>query len=386
MRVAQGLLIGTMCLGIAALLASGRSGGSRSNTPIVRSDPPVNASVHPVAEDAPMSPLPSAPDVPKVAPAAVAPVEPTPHAAPAEPTSVPEPSPPERESLPTYEQWQASVAPLPACDDDLDEVLAACGLSLSGSFEDKHRLPPSLHVDARSAKGACDLPHLLACLKDKGDFRLFLGNATEDDILLLPWVRDQLVELQLNAPDNRPQRLGSAFHLLEKLDLLLLAGFRFTNLSALAPLPLKDLSLWGSDEIDLDSISKIESLESLSFIHCEKLVDLSPLRTLTKLKSLSFRFTEVRDISVLSRFRNLEILDMHASPVSSVAPLRNLRKLTRVDASYTNVRDLRPLVGLPLLTDVGVALAPQDDGWISPEQIPGFKDIRGAHFPHVCDL
>ena len=74
-----------------------------------------------------------------------------------------------------------------------------------------------------------------------------------------------------------------------------------------------------------------------------KPTELSGLESLTRLRTLEISNTPLEGTLDLSRFRDLEQLDLHGTGLSNVSGLENLTQLTALNLSDTNVNDLRPL-------------------------------------------
>jgi eukaryotic-like serine/threonine-protein kinase len=77
-----------------------------------------------------------------------------------------------------------------------------------------------------------------------------------------------------------------------------------------------------------------------------KVADLSPLREMWTLETLTLRSTPVLDLSSLRGLR-LRKLDLTGCPVSDIAPLRGA-PLEKLNLENTRVTDLSPLAGMPL--------------------------------------
>lgn len=127
---------------------------------------------------------------------------------------------------------------------------------------------------------------------------------------------------------------------------------------------LTTLTLVGRKITDFTELANLTALTSLTLTHCEKLTDLSPISGLRSLATLSLAHNEnVSDISHLSRLTALETLDLSGCGVSDIGPLatlQNLRVLT-VDPGL-KVRDLSPLSNLPSLTTLDLRVNTKDLG------------------------
>lgn len=137
------------------------------------------------------------------------------------------------------------------------------------------------------------------------------------------------------------------------------------DLSPLRCLPqLESLSL-ASGEIEFIERLKLGSLSPLSGLpRLRRLVleetgladrDLSPLPRLSGLEVLSLHGSPVRELGPLAGLSQLRELDLSCTQVSDLSALRTLRTLQRLDLTRTAVRDLRIVAELPELTWLGLS-------------------------------
>ena len=121
---------------------------------------------------------------------------------------------------------------------------------------------------------------------------------------------------------------------------------------------LKMLSLCGT-QIDEDALTRLaESLPDCAIL-CA--VDETE-QILLKNRKLALNSEElllpgegITDISALSEFTDLKILDLSSNQISDLSPLMKLSKLERLNIAGNMVSDLRPLMGLPLLWSLNVS-------------------------------
>ncbi len=119
--------------------------------------------------------------------------------------------------------------------------------------------------------------------------------------------------------------------------------------------------------LDLSPLRCLPQLQSLSlasgeieFIERLKLGDLSPLGGLP-LQRLALEETQLAELTPLARLTQLEVLSLHASPVQDLGPLAGLFKLRELDLSCTQVRDLSPLRRLAQLRRLDLTRTPVAD-------------------------
>jgi hypothetical protein len=92
-----------------------------------------------------------------------------------------------------------------------------------------------------------------------------------------------------------------------------------------------------------------------------QVVDLSPLRERTEVKSLNFDHTPVTDLGPLSGLPGLRRLTLCSTPVQDLRPLSGLTGLAELNLSSTPVRDLGPLSSLTGLRNLNLCLTPATD-------------------------
>jgi hypothetical protein len=103
------------------------------------------------------------------------------------------------------------------------------------------------------------------------------------------------------------------------------------------------------------------------------------LSGLEELKRLYLDEVKLKDYSVISHFRLLEILSLSKTNFSDLSVLKKLKKLTRLDLTRSDVSDLLPLYGLKSLKELCLA-----GTWLFGQKVkdlkknlPGCKVISG---------
>jgi Leucine-rich repeat (LRR) protein len=147
---------------------------------------------------------------------------------------------------------------------------------------------------------------------------------------------------------------------------------------------LKILRIIDTGNVDLSEVGQLTGLESL-FIWGPPMLNLSPLRTLTKLQELQISdigmnlsavtgvealgdlkdlrrltlgYMQIGDLTFVSTLGHLNEINIGMMPVSSVAPLRGLSSLQSVSLTRTNIVDISPLLDLPQLKKLSVLGSP----------------------------
>jgi hypothetical protein len=147
-----------------------------------------------------------------------------------------------------------------------------------------------------------------------------------------------------------PGRQVPALAALRRLEVLDLRGTKVSNAAPLAALRgLRELDLSYASVASLAPIAKLTKLEKLSLFCCARVVDLTPLRALARLRSLDLNSTRVHDLSPLAGLASLRSLDVSSTRVSDLSPLVALDSLT---ACTTPIRDLAPLASHTKLTQL----------------------------------
>ena len=132
-------------------------------------------------------------------------------------------------------------------------------------------------------------------------------------------------------------------------------GFWKTSISNLSPLSgltkLRWLVFNNSPVSDLSPLAGLKGLKRLE-TYASKEPDLSPLKGLTGLVRLRIGSSGVSDISPLSGLINLEELELFSNRrISDVSPLRSLRKLRWLRLERNNISDVSPLAVLSNLEE-----------------------------------
>lgn len=160
-----------------------------------------------------------------------------------------------------------------------------------------------------------------------------------------------------------------------KLETLNLSGNKLTKLDALKDLTtLEALDLSGNSTIiDLAPIASLKNLTTLGLIFTKdkaatKLTDISALKDMTKLETLSISYTGVKDIDAIAGLKELTSLTINNSKVVSTKALEKLSKLTTVDLSANDIEDVVGLKNKKKLSSLN----------LSENNIKDISDLKGA--------
>lgn len=93
----------------------------------------------------------------------------------------------------------------------------------------------------------------------------------------------------------------------------------------------------------------VESIESVNFIE-----DLTPLKNLTKLETLSIYGSIVYDLSPIEKLPNLSVLSITDGALCDISPVAKMENLTSVTFDYNGIKDISPLSALPKLETINL--------------------------------
>ena len=142
----------------------------------------------------------------------------------------------------------------------------------------------------------------------------------------------------------------------------------YSNISDVSPLSgLTNLKKLYLDYNNISDVSPLSGLTNLLDIHLQmnNISDISPLSGLTKLMDIRLdndlsktqnsyddrtnkTRNNVSDISVLSRFTNLEVICMNGNNISDISVLSGLKKLRYIRVNENHISDISPLKGVSL--------------------------------------
>ncbi len=120
------------------------------------------------------------------------------------------------------------------------------------------------------------------------------------------------------------------------------------NKEPLAEADVKTLSSISGKGKAVRSLAGLEKCSALALLELTggEIADLSPIKDLTNIQSLTLAHNKIKDISALAGLTNLQYLDLTGNEVSDLRPLANLKSLNSLYLSSNKIADLSPLAGL----------------------------------------
>ena len=134
------------------------------------------------------------------------------------------------------------------------------------------------------------------------------------------------------------------------------------SLTSLSIRPTRDTPLQNplsAQALDLSPLGGITELRNLELIS-PNVSNISPLGNLTKLIGLNLSFTHMRDISSLQELKALKSLMLNGTDIVDISPLRGLTSLVTLSIDNTKVTDLSPLNQLKSLVVLSVRGLPAE--------------------------
>lgn len=107
----------------------------------------------------------------------------------------------------------------------------------------------------------------------------------------------------------------------------------------------------------LDAVAELRNLEALRLTG-QRIVDLAPLRSLTKLRVLGVAETDVASLEPLTHLPALRMLSLRYTPTHDLTPLTALSELSALNIGATQVRDISPVWGLEHLRYLNLTRVP----------------------------
>lgn len=166
-----------------------------------------------------------------------------------------------------------------------------------------------------------------------------------------------LKSLYLN--ENEIKTIDIKSPVLETLDVSDNNVIDLTTLSGLTTLEGLDLS-GNKGIIDISPLASLKNLTTLGLVFdkdnvADKLTDISALKDMTKLESLSISYTGVSDISAIAGMKELTTLVINNSKVNDISAIEKLEKLTSIDLSENEISDISKLGEKKKVTSVNLS-------------------------------
>ena len=120
------------------------------------------------------------------------------------------------------------------------------------------------------------------------------------------------------------------------------------NKEPLVETDVKTLSSISGKGKAVRSLAGLEKCSALALLELTdgEITDLTPIKALTNIQSLTLARNKIKDISALAGLTNLQYLDLTGNEVSDLRPLTNLKSLNSLYLSSNKIADLTPLTGL----------------------------------------
>ncbi len=181
--------------------------------------------------------------------------------------------------------------------------------------------------------------------------------------------------IYLDLSDNQVSDLTPLGHLIGLKELSLrnngITDLSAINFAVLLDLPnLTSLSLrhnvvWNNGShtrlSDISMLSKLKMLEELE-LRDNQIEDISPLRGLVSLQVLDLRENRIKEIYSLSELVNLIELNLRDNDVEDISPIAKLKKLTYLNVHSNNkIKTITPLVSLSNLQTLIIRNVPVAD-------------------------
>ncbi|KAL0224641.1 hypothetical protein RCL1_002553 [Eukaryota sp. TZLM3-RCL] len=109
---------------------------------------------------------------------------------------------------------------------------------------------------------------------------------------------------------------------------------------------LKSLKLLHRKVENISEISKFTNLETLDLMYNNKITDTSLLSSLQNLRVLSLHENKISDLSPLSCLKFLQILKLDSNQISDLSPVAALENLVDLSLCRSNITDISPLSSL----------------------------------------
>ncbi|CAL6105530.1 leucine-rich_repeat domain-containing protein [Hexamita inflata] len=202
--------------------------------------------------------------------------------------------------------------------------------------------------------------------------KLYLNNNRILDISALQFLPDlthlylksnQLTSYTLSLPNLVDLKLGfnslqdkSGLQHSPKLERLNLSATKTTDLRTIPHqlFGLKNLELYRNSIMEISYLSNFVDLQILDLSYNQKLQNIGPLKFCTQLTELSIHDTSVVDIWPLQFLKNLKILYMYQTQVIDLHPLQRLYQLQCIFANDTCIIDVSPFSKLTQLLDLSI--------------------------------
>jgi internalin A len=158
------------------------------------------------------------------------------------------------------------------------------------------------------------------------------------------------------------------------------------NLTDVDYLKVGRINLHAKKLNDISLLAKCKNLTDINLSYNHILVDISPLKNLTKLQSLQLSFNNISDLSPLAELTGLHSLNLAKNNVSDVTSLANLKKLETANLENNKIRDISVIQNLTSLETLYIGSNPiKDISSLKGLNLVKF-DARGSQINNVDSL
>lgn len=112
---------------------------------------------------------------------------------------------------------------------------------------------------------------------------------------------------------------------------------------------LERLFLCSQKFSDLSPLASLTKLKTLWINQNKFINDLSPLKDLTEMEDLDINSTPITDITPLSKMTKLKYLNCGFCPIKFISAVKNMTELIDLSFSFTSIKDLTPVSNLTKL-------------------------------------
>ncbi|CAL6075441.1 leucine-rich_repeat domain-containing protein [Hexamita inflata] len=185
-------------------------------------------------------------------------------------------------------------------------------------------------------------------------------SACDTNLTHLYLYRNKLTSYTLALPNlvelilyGNPLQDKSGLQHSPKLQKLNLSGTKTTDIRTISQLfGLKELYLQYNNVTEISYLSNFVDLQILELNNNEQLQNIGPLKFCTQLTELSISETSVADLWPLQFMKNLKELKMYITKVVDLHPLQHLYILESISAYDARIIDISPLSKLTQLKDL----------------------------------
>ena len=205
------------------------------------------------------------------------------------------------------------------------------------------RAPSELPLEAQACIVTFGSPALESAVrgalnKPTGDIRCYEMKALTSLDVSAPWYSGTIRSLEGLQYATALTELRLRFNKISDI----------SQLSSLSRLRVLDLG-YNQRIRNLRPLASLTRLEFLSLAD-NKITNLSPLQNLTKLENLQLGYNPITDVSALANLRQLESLSLNDTGLlSDISPLANLPLLQTLHLDSNAILDVSPLAGLSSL-------------------------------------